>query len=429
MKFFIMISGIILLVYGWLFSKKRYWLDPIRINCTTWAIALLIYALNYEYFKQFKMQFLLIVISGCILFGIGAIIGKKVAEKKVYKKKMRIRSKNIIKVSIVVCLGITMIYILKSVEAAKEFEVGNFLMNLRLAKNYGSANLDKFEYVGVYANSVLAYILIYRKEIKIKKIFFIINFFVVIVFAILGTGRGFIFNSILMCLGIYNFECIDRNEKGKFLKVLISVSLIMIIIFSSYNIILKKGSSSKEITAIEKYIGGNLQSLDYYLEKNNEWKYGENSFRFLLKLKSKILNEEKDYSLIDQYPEIENSNNTYTLYKMYIEDFGYFGCLIQVLIGFITAKLFWSGVKGSKISRYFSIQLIFPLVMQIMLDQYLSLTSYWIQVILYGILLFKLNCYIEKGDEEDERNYFSRWKWDKIISSNKGNVKTNGANI
>ena len=82
--------------------------------------------------------------------------------------------------------------------------------------------------------------------------------------------------------------------------------------------------------------------------------------------------------------------NVYTFYDYYVRDFG---CLYAVFAQFIAAYFHGISYKGmlkrNPLQIYYFSFLSYPLVMQFFQDQYISLLSTWIQIIIAGLIVFK----------------------------------------
>jgi oligosaccharide repeat unit polymerase len=81
--------------------------------------------------------------------------------------------------------------------------------------------------------------------------------------------------------------------------------------------------------------------------------------------------------------------NVYTIFHFYVNDFGiFFSYFMLLFYGVIHGYIYKTKYKNDFHLYVFAFS-AFPLIMQFFQDQYASLTSTWIQVILYGLLFYK----------------------------------------
>jgi oligosaccharide repeat unit polymerase len=165
-------------------------------------------------------------------------------------------------------------------------------------------------------------------------------------------------------------------------------------IFISFGIVYGKGGNmdtsikenirpAAQTTAI--YMVASLNALDLDIHHQFRINYnGNNSLRFFIKI-AKSLNlipNSKVNDLITPFIYVPYPTNVYTFYSTYIQDFGkFYSWFMIALFGFIHTFLYNKAIttKSLRYSFYYSMML-FPLLISFFADQYLTITSFWIQI-------------------------------------------------
>ena len=118
---------------------------------------------------------------------------------------------------------------------------------------------------------------------------------------------------------------------------------------------------------------------------------GLNTFRFFIAIYDKIFCSNYAKPLVQDFISIGNGVTT-NVYTFYINDFGY---IYAILMQFLTG--IFHGISYKKMSQmknywiYIFSFSIYPLVMQFFQDQYISLISTWIQILILGFIFLKTN--------------------------------------
>jgi oligosaccharide repeat unit polymerase len=280
--------------------------------------------------------------------------------------------------------------------------VENFFVGLRTELVYEEQDIGPLKYLFpfsfiVYAINLQSFL---KERNQKNRVLFIISFLVTITYAIFNTGR-IIFLAVLVVYIGMNFI---YNKKFSLKKLFLPI-IIFMIIFISFGIVYGKGGnlddstkenigSAAQTTAI--YMVASLNALD--LEMHHQFKVnydGNNSLRFFIKI-GKILNlipNSKVNELLTPFIYVPYPTNVYTFYSPYIKDFGkFFSWLMIALFGLIHTFLYNKAIstKSLRYSLYYSIML-FPLLISFFADQYLTLTSFWLQIIVYVEAFICLN--------------------------------------
>ena len=116
--------------------------------------------------------------------------------------------------------------------------------------------------------------------------------------------------------------------------------------------------------------------------------------------------------LVQNFISIGNgvTTNVYTFYQYYISDFGcIYALLIQFLVGIFHGVSYKNMSQMKNYWIYIFCFSIYPLIMQFFQDQYISLMSTWIQILIFGFVFLRTNLIfssyqIQDGSINGEKN-------------------------
>lgn len=221
------------------------------------------------------------------------------------------------------------------------------------------------------------------------------------------TRNGVLF-SLLPLLIVYLI--ITRQENGKVIKRMVLAVTIFMGFFCLISIwkfwyLFTEGEYLKTLyNQIIGYGSGGIAAFqNFYDNKEIPNLMGANTFRFVFAVCDKILGTQWARPLEQDFIEIGTgrTTNVYTFYHYYLCDFGMgYALAVQFFIGVFHGVLY----KGMTQMRIWGIYMysifMYPLVMQFFQDQYFSLTSSWIQLILIGFIFIKSNIIFDRVKEK-----------------------------
>jgi oligosaccharide repeat unit polymerase len=153
--------------------------------------------------------------------------------------------------------------------------------------------------------------------------------------------------------------------------------------------------SSDFFTAISEifvsYLLGSLPAFSQFLSELQDPTYGQELFRTVYVILYKVgITTQLPVDLTKEFTNIPFSTNVYTIFHPYIQDFGYFGLLFMVFIGYLNGYVYVGAFKrGSEFMRVLYCLLMYPIFMSFFADQYFSLLSMWVQIlVILSPLLF-----------------------------------------
>jgi oligosaccharide repeat unit polymerase len=298
--------------------------------------------------------------------------------------------------------------------------VENFFIGLRTELIYGDKDIGPLKYLFPFSFVVFAINLqSFVKEKNLKnKILFITSFLATIVYAVFSTGRLLFLLVLVVYVGI-NF-LYNKNFSFKKLSKLI---IIFMTIFICLGIVYSKGGSL-ENTAKENitpavqstaiYIVAPLNALDWEMHHQFTVNYnGNNSFRFFVKIGEQLnlISNAKVNELLTPFIFVPYLTNVYTFYRPYIKDFGrVYSWFMIALFGLIHTFLYNKAIatKNLRYSLYYSIML-FPLMISFFADQYLALTSFWLQIAFFIEGIIFLNKYFIIENDRYNNRKLEQW--------------------
>ncbi|MDE3185315.1 MAG: oligosaccharide repeat unit polymerase [Bacteroidota bacterium] len=277
--------------------------------------------------------------------------------------------------------------------------IDNFFVGLRTELSYGSEDIGPLKYLVSFSYVIFAvnlYCYLTEKN-RLNGILLIANLLISITYAVFVTGRGLFLELVLIYLGLSYL--LNKNFSVKKIFYLL---IFFMLVFIAIGIMYGKGGSEKntlkenikpaaETTAV--YLVSPLNALEWERHHHFQINYdGNHSLRFFMKIAEQLkwVPNAKVEELTQPFVFVPYPTNVYTIYSPYIKDFGNFYAWFMLFVfGFIHTFIYLKAISAKSIryTVYFSF-LLFPLFMSFFQDQYLSLFSTWLQVVIYfeGIL-------------------------------------------
>ena len=291
--------------------------------------------------------------------------------------------------------------------------IGDMYQTLKTNETEIGRNVVGYLWNFIKVFSGFIYLLYLTKNIK-NKYTVLVQLSIGMVVALYSMGRTSVFMYIIMLMILYAFT--QNNTNLKLIKKFSSVFLISIIFFGYYSSI--KYSYTIEgldlidsLTVIFKnlavYSSGSLIAFSIWATSAyGDISYGENSLRFLYALLNSIGFDTPYTQLVQEFTPItyEYSTNVYTIYHYYASDFGFiYALIIQIILGGLYVVVYRKAKEKQPMYIFSYALLVYPLLMQFFQDQYISLTSTWIQNLLFVLFIFKTSV-IAKNNRRSAHN-------------------------
>ncbi len=292
-------------------------------------------------------------------------------------------------------------YIFVSYKIFLVSQAESFFGGLRNELAYGDADVGPLKYLMPLAFVVFAINLysFYVKRNSVNRVFLIVTLVVLITYAVFATGRTY----FLMILAIYAGVSFFTNP-GISLKRYFFSFIIFFLLFLGVGIIYGKGGSTEDsfreniqssIANAGIYLVTGLNALDIETSRSSiSVDQQDNTFRFFNKIRIQLnLIKKRTVTDFQEFVFVPYATNVFTYYSPYIRDFGrIYAWLMLALFAAIHTWFYNTGfyIKSIRSILYYSF-LLFPLLLSFFADQYMSLFSFWLQMVFFTEMLLFIN--------------------------------------
>lgn len=396
------------------YFRYKYLLCPAFIHNIMWIVSLIWLSFIKE--KEYlTLSACILIIFGSIFFQIGhkfyITLGKKTEKRCVKNYKI---IPNITNIWILVSICFVLFFInynryFKSIIKTRGLYWYNAIAGIKT--DVGIVDSD---YIGsaiqyIFIALLILYLDTKSAERKLLKFPLLIMFFMNICIVVFVATRNRMLFFVLPML-IAFLLCKEKNNKD-ILKYVLLLATAFIAYFISvgigkyfYNY---SSGFALDTFLVEfgSYLCTGVINLGYSIEHFQWTLNGKNTFSFFSAVYGKITGN--SYTIVSTVTDIplifgRFKSNVFTFYDLYLRDFGViYSLFMQFFVGVLHGNLYFRINKKNMMVRYLFCMLIYPLVMQFFLDQYVSLTSLWIQVILAGFLIYKTNLFFQFKYEDD----------------------------
>lgn len=366
MLLFLVISLWLITLFSYIFLFKRDVSTPCVYFLLSFSVAStvlwLLYDIN-EYNDLHENTVFFILISTCSLVFGSLIIKKRVSNKKVLQQRVRISSFGLVLILICQFLDVVLTIALLNSHYGRCSISENLYAHTLAIKGFSSETplklpiflgfKDVIKYYLIYALAYYSsFFLINHKKYKKELFLSVINFFFILFFSLLSSGRLQIIAGIISFSYFY-FVQLQFSRKSLF-KPAFSVLFIFFVFLFSFNFLgqsvgrdyLKNRQISDTIFI---YCGAEILALDRYINSNHKIKtilpMGAtfNSYASYLNRKFGIFGNLKaltksEFSKIVYFDNIKNRGlgNLKTALYIYFIDFGFWGSIfLCFIIGFL----------------------------------------------------------------------------------------------
>jgi len=383
-------------------------LSPAVLIGVPWLLSMLLLVFSHFDFDVNSIYFLYFAL-GIFVFQVGYTItcSKKVRSvEKQYNEADVFVNNSIIKVIMLTELAILIIYGIILANYIRSSYVFNALFTLKIGAANGTIPANVFiEYFISFTLVFTGYIVfafIKSKNLKNKEIIIITQLIIGMLYLILSLGRTGI---LLYCIMIFAELIVLLNVENKVIfKYSVILGVVGVLFFSIYNIakypfaLETRSPIELSLEYMSTYASSSLVLFQKWAASSHELLYGGNTLRFFDAVLKGIGYNINVQGLIHPFLSIGNntSSNVYTIYYFYGNDFGLiYAFIMQFLFGMVHGFLYKKMILKKPIWIFlFSISL-YPLFMQFFEDQYIALTSSWLQYAFYGLILFNTKLFIQ----------------------------------
>jgi oligosaccharide repeat unit polymerase len=270
----------------------------------------------------------------------------------------------------------------------------NFLVAIRSELIYGEMDIGPTKYLVAFSVVTLGLAFFLNSIFPTKKhrILLFVALLIALIYNLLYTGRTSIFLVLSVLLGVRSFF-IKKNP----IRVLFNIVLVFGLLFSILGILYEKGGSTDEGAGLNfstttefagLYLVGPIHGLNHYIEKQEKADFsGEHTLNFFLRISETLglSRVTKTADIVESYVFMPYPTNVYTAFRVYLRDFGMgYLCLMFFLFGFVHSYIYEKAVRSLNVRfvLYYSF-LLFPLFLSFFRDQYMTVFSSWLKIILY----------------------------------------------
>lgn len=191
-------------------------------------------------------------------------------------------------------------------------------------------------------------------------------------------------------------------------KKIVALGLALVVVFMAMFYLISLGkywylynNTTNRFSVISKeiqtYLSGSIVGFGINIENHSYQYLGKNTFRFFYAFADRLFGTSNAVRLVNEYTSLGNgmSTNVYTFYDFYLRDYGFLYALIaQFIVAFLHGISYKGMLRNDLLQIYYYAFLSYPLVLQFFQDQYLSLFSNWLQIIIIGIIIFRTNLFV-----------------------------------
>ncbi|EOZ5833565.1 O-antigen polymerase [Enterococcus faecium] len=402
MNDYIFLLGCILLLIM-SFQVTKDIISPEVLFPIPWIIATIILITGDFSYNPQSMAFFYLLI-GAVIFEIGCFIGhnKINSKERIITKK---QNKAFRPTVLFILMMLEIIFICFVLYTYILYTRNNFNVNIFTTLYSNKENMFGSGVIGYGRNLISAFsiaiivgygIIEEDKKNQYRKIL-MVQIAIALINGILGVTRNGILSALLplafACIVVFNINS-KKAFKTLFVSFLFFLSIFLIVSMQKYWYTINDESviSIQLSKQIQLYASGSLAAFQKIFDtKIYTLLYGENTFRFFIAIFDVIFGVNKSSSLVQDFINIGNTSiNVYTFYQYYLYDFGpIYALIVQFIIGTLHGVSFKNMSMKKPFWIFLYSILIYPLLMQFFQDQYFSIFSTWMQLIIVGFLTLK----------------------------------------
>ena len=406
----ILFFWILLIVTIYLFKD---YLHPAIIFCLPWCVFLSVLRKTGYAFDSNSYVYLYFLLGG-VIFVIGTTLGNRIVVKdKRITNRIQSYYPNYFFLKTLIVFDI--LFTIYTLVSYYRFIRANYVENFFISFYMNKAEFGAFGFISYGRNVVLATVLcmligyshVPEDEKKKYKKYLVVQTFFYFALAMTKMTRNGILSSILPIVTAIIIVSKARNKT--IIKWVIAGGLGFIALFSVVSVYkspyLYKNNNVIDVLLrqFSLYGTGGFVAFQKKFDSNLfQHLGGKNTARTLLAIYDAVFGTNYAPPLIQEYTVIGNDSvtNVYTFYYWYTSDFGIiYALFIQFIIGIFHGKIYRQMTEYKLMGIYNYCIFLYPLIMQIFQDQYFSLLSNWIQLLVFGILLLKTNILFSRKTE------------------------------
>lgn len=395
---------VFLALLNWLrFRDVRY---PAFMHASIWCVITAILGIPWQILNDASHAVYILIVLSAIAFSIGAWISTNGHKPKLSLPQVNRRSlhpKAMLIAMIVIVAAVLPLSVQRAVALAQLGPFDTFLRNVRVAQTLiaveGVATPGGYRYgllsyalpISVFvALGLLVRYIAHRDRSRVLVVFSLV---LSTTLAVLSTGRT---NLFLLLTAVTGIMLVLRRMRP--LTIILMYVTLGVTVFVLIGLVMHKAGALGDPPSVVirdarmgvfAYTMGPVVALDQLLNIPQKPAMGKYSFRFFSLIGNTLGFEAEVTSLVRDYSFVPFPINVYTVADPYFRDFGLLGVLVAqflfgLLHGFLYRRATISHPSAASVMLY--ALSLYPLIMQIFQDQYLSLTSTWVQFSLFFLM-------------------------------------------
>ncbi|THF69521.1 oligosaccharide repeat unit polymerase [Deinococcus sp. Arct2-2] len=378
----ILICALFCFSFGLLFNSRR--VNPLTLFSAQWILVGFFYILFNDRYFTISTASQLILCSYMLIFSFGLITMNSIIRKlpSIGTKATENINTQIIYIIFFSLLIISPFIANYILETGRNGPTSNIFVNIRYRSSVEFISLGVYQYVIAFSLIFMAYLgsLYYSGVTRLRNIFYLTLSLTFILHS-LTLARGQMISVIIVYMILsYGYRRLNRLK-------LVATILLPLIIFISISVILNKTSSSLLFT-ISDYLVPPSIAFDISINMLETTKANQNGILYSISQILKPFGFEIDTgSIILGQISTPITTNLYTFLAPYYTFGGYFGVLLVSIILGMQHAILYSRETVSHTWRVLYAFSIIPLLSHYGGDQYVSITSYWLQVLFWVSVL------------------------------------------
>lgn len=372
-------------------------LHPAIIFGFLWCFQLLGISVLSSIYSPLSLDVLMIVTIGVICFSFGCYFSSLLPVKNILRER-ELRGNSLFLLFVFLLCLIGLIAQLSIVYGQPGETLARKMIGLRVKESIDNEDVfGIWKYFSTFSISFLLLLSIQVKKlhpIKFSSFLYPSMIIICLAGAFLSTGRTPIITILIVLLIV---KVTSRNERTRPLDIAMYTIPGLVATYAVFwgvgAFFGKVGASNMDVYYnFVTYIFSAIPALDVYIHSpdflNGQPKLGEHTFRFLNAVFYKLGFASAPDPLVQEFVQVPHLTNLYTLYHIYLKDFGHAGVFIFPFILGVFHSMVYAQFKNYRQNDFIYFLFVIscvPLIQVIFQETYFSLFSTWLQFLALGL--------------------------------------------
>ncbi len=357
------ITQVMLLLANWMFFRRL--LHPGVIHSLLWLTMLVCHIYLPHRLKPMNevLGFMIVLSSAAFMLGclVAGSSGDRGGKNELITRRLvdAPGSSRIALLYLAIAALMVWPFTTRAMELASHRTTNSFLMDIRFALSYPELGYEGgygwLSYAVPVAFSA-TFILISLDRGQRSRVLVFLSVCLSLYYAVLMTGRTFVFQLIIPCAVILLAKAGYRVSVMSFVKLVVVLGCV----FIGFGYALNKLETVEMTTGtvVSIYFLGPMSAMSQILEMPREVTDGAQTFRTFIAIASRLGAEVEPVELVKDFVFVPYPANTFTVFRPYYEDFGIgFIFLTQFVFGVLHARLYKWALNGGELATIFLVYL------------------------------------------------------------------------